>query len=320
MADTTAVLNRRQFEQALLVLDRERLSPSDEARFDALTIAVWVALGLTTAWAAAFFPLHSLAYYLIRAAASAYVVAIALFFANLNLVAKIWRDVLARRRSRLLPNLKAFVRVRHRQHLVAYLMSYALAAFGAVLCLIGAYVAVYDWPVWRSDDKLGATLVGGPTAFGLACILMWFVVQWRDRIAGIADLRASLMRGEDADKGGTTVPTPVYEEITGIDREQINQDRRRNVAAGRSAMPSAAYAVRVSRDIYARVPELMPDEWVAISRRIQELQSTVDMPRDADTAAAGISFLPVPPTAWEIGFRVDNGSRELQLIALRRGA
>ena len=87
----------------------------------------------------------------------------------------------------------------------------------------------------------------------------------------------------------------------------------------RSAQPSAAYALRVSRDIYARVPELMPDDWGAIMLRIRELQFTPDMPLDAGASPSGISFLPVPPTAWEIGFRVDDGSREVQLIALRRG-
>ena len=119
MPDGTTVLDRRQLEQALLVLDRERPSPSDETRFEALAMAVWLAIGLTAAWAVAFIPLHDLAYYLFRAAVSASVVAMALFFANLNLVAKMWREALARRRSRLLPNWKAFVRARHRQHLVA---------------------------------------------------------------------------------------------------------------------------------------------------------------------------------------------------------
>jgi hypothetical protein len=253
MADGTTVLDRRQLEQALLVLDRERPSPSDETRFEALTMAVWLAIGLTVVWAAAFFPLHDLAYYLIRAAISASVVAMFLFFANLNLVAKMWREALARRRSRLLPSLKAFVRARHRQHLVAYLLSYALAALGVLLCLVGATGFVVDWPVWRSGNEVGTILVAGFTTFGLACVLMWFVVRWRDRLAAIADLRASLVSGENADEGGTTVPTPVYEEITGIDRQQINEDRRRNIAAARSAQPSAAYALRVSRDIYARV-------------------------------------------------------------------
>jgi hypothetical protein len=316
MADGTTILDRRQLEQALLVLDRERPSPSDEIRFKALAAMVWTAIVLTVVWAAAFRPLHALAFYLIRAAASAYVIAILMLFANMNLVAKMWREAVARRRLRLLPYLKAFVRARHRKHLVTYVSSYLLAALGVFFCFVGAVGLVEEWPVWR--DEVGRNLVVGSTMFGGACILTLFVLRWRDRVAAIDDLRSSLINGKRADDGGTTVPVAVYDEISGLDREQITQERRRNIAAARSGQPSAAYALRISRDMYAHIAELPPEDWSAISRRIQQLQA-VDVPTSTETTSIDLSFLPVAQTGWEIGVRVDDGRREVQLITLRRG-
>ena len=318
MADGTTVLDSRQLEQALLVLDRECPSPSDEVRFKALAVMVWTTIALTAAWTAAFFLLHALAYYLIRAAAGAGVVAILMFFVNMNLVAKMWREALVRRRLRLLPYLRAYVRARRRQRIVIYVFVYLLAAFGVLVFVIGAVGFTVDWPVWRDGNEVGLELVIGFTMFGSACILTLFIVQWRDRVAAIGDLRSSLMNGKRADEDGTTVPVAVYDEISGLDREQINRDRQRNIASARSARPSVAYAVRISREMYAHIADLPPDEWSAISRRIQQLQST-DVARSTETTSIDLSFLPVAQTDWEIGVRVDDGRREVQLITLRRG-
>ncbi len=318
MADGTTVLDSRQLEQALLILDRERPTPSDEVRFKTLGAAVWTTIALAAAWAAAFFPLHALAFYLFRAFVGAGALAILMFFVNMNLVAKMWREALVRRRLRLLPYLRAYVRARHRKRIATYVSAYVLAALGVLLCLVGVLGFTVDWPVWRDGNEVGLQLVIGLTMFGSACVLTLFIVQWRDRVAAIGDLRSSLMNGRRADEGGTTVPVAVYDEISGIDREQITQDRRRNIAAARTGPPPAAYALRISRDMYAHIEEWPPGEWAGIVRRIQQLQST-EGSRSAETTSIDVAYLPVARTDWEIGVRVDDGRREVQLITLRRG-
>jgi hypothetical protein len=309
----TTVLDKRHFEQALLVLDRERPSSTDEIRFTRLTQAVCASIALTFIWIAAFRPWHPIAGVIFKAALACYGLSMALFILNLGLAAKLWRAAAARRRLRLIPYLRSFVRARRRQHWPTHLAAYALATLGVLLCVFGGWGVIEEWPL---PDGVGFVLTVGPTLFGLACILMYFVAEGRESMAAIADLHATLVNSDRSGEGAVTVPIAAYDEITVIEREQISQDRVRSIAAGRTTDPSA-YAVRISREVHSRVSEMIPDEWQAVNHRIQELQS-------ADEAVRGtrpqgdIELVSVPPTSWEIGVRVDHDHREVQLISLRR--
>ena len=318
MADAaTTTLTNRQYEQALAILERERPSPAQEQRFRLLNQAVWGALLFSFVYGV-MFPVAGAqrAYPALLLAAFCYVLTVPLFFLNLGLVRKLQRAATLRKSLRLAEWLQPFFSRRRHSHPVYNAITLALSAIGYPVCVVGVVGLVLSLLDPSSDGLALSTIL---IVFGLTCIFIHFIARGAERLKVIAELRSGLLAAAPSSSGDNQESVHVrvedYDEIAGIEREQIRSDRTRSVARGHRAA-STGYVLRLSRQLRDMESELGEDARRLVDERVQQLLAE---PEPADARAeygTGLFRIDVPGTRFEIAYLVDHERREIRACSL----
>jgi hypothetical protein len=251
-----------------------------------------------------------------RAIALIYVGIIPLFMLNWRLIRKLRQA--AQMRTRLAPSWRRRVtdqfKARRRSHRLANVATFALCLLGYLVVTLGLIGLLFELvPGPFSSPR--AILYATASVFGLSCISLQFIARGREQLQVIAELRSSLLADRSASESRLTGED--YDEITRLERGQIASDRRRSFrAASSDGSLERTYSAKEHRGVRDAKLSLAPEILVRVQACIDRLTLRTGAVASATQARDGISYMRVPDTPLEIGFRVDTAAREIRVLSL----
>jgi hypothetical protein len=149
--------------------------------------------------------------------------------------------------------------------------------------------------------------------FGTSCMCLHFIARGRERLQVIAELRSSLLASNDP-TDPYQLSNEEYDEITRIERGEIDADRRRSIRSASGRVLQQTYGSKEHRAVREAKLALPPEVLVRVQASIDSL---VREPRAVRaTTRDGVSYLRVPDTPLEVGFSVDSKAREIKVLSL----
>ena len=308
------------FAQALAVLERARPSAREELFFRLLNQMVWGAVGFTALYLVLrlFRVGQSEALPIAWAAAILYIFIIPVLILNWRLIRKLWK--MARLQGKLAPSWKSrlmdrFIARRRQRRLVQFpLLILSLVGFLIALAgQLGLFFELLPDQNPTNFPRLGLWVVA--ILFGASCVFLQFMARGRELLEVVTELKSTLLGSRNA-ANETQLAAEDYDEITRLERGQIRADRRRSLKEAATISMDNEFSSKENRSVREAKHALVPATVVKVQACIDRL--TAD-PRAQDAIKEtrnDITYVRVPDTSLEIGFRIDWEAREIKVLSL----
>lgn len=297
-------LDRDALEHARAIVDRERPTPQQEARFDwsarlilaTLTlVAIWVVTAINSFYQRVF----------LFAAALTCVITITLFALNAGFVARLWRSFWTAKRLGL-----QWQHTKRRSIEWAWLATLAaIHPLGYLLLLVG--VSGLEVETERGN-LLGLLVALSAVSFGVGCLLVLPMEVVRGRVNSMRALRGTLDSTQPVDAGQVELAARAYDRITDLQFQHSVIDSHRSLAndAGFDADDVALKITSAFQEAVADLPGPLSD-------RVYDLIGELDNRFDVDSAATGGDILiSVPDTKLQIRVQWHPERNEIEVVAL----
>lgn len=298
-------LDPEALEQARAIVDRERPTPQQEARFQWTARLILTTLLLLVVWVAT----AIMAFYqqiFLFAAALTCLTAITLFAFNAGFVSRLWRSFWTAKRLGL-----------HWRHTKRTSMQVAGLAFYAVIHLLVGYplLLIGGSGVERAmerRDPVELLVALSAVSFAFGCLLLLPIEVVRGRVNAMRALSGTLDSAPPAEEGKVRVPAREYDRITDLQFQHSVIDSHRSLANVKG-YDADDLALRISpafQDAVAALP-------AAQSERVYDLIGEFDNRFDVGSAAPGSDLLiPVPDTKFQLRVQWHPERSEIEVVAL----
>lgn len=344
---STYTLDATRFDQALAILQREQQantpSRQQEIVFMLLNIAVYgfgIVLGIIVAvallsllalifseeWATIFFWIVIILLFVLYIPLIAAAVGIAiLFFLNLPLIRKLWRQNRLVHRLGLSEALKAPWQAVRKKKRLRNILTLIVGGLGLLLMVGGLIFGVQfakgvDWSAGEDVLFFVSALLLLITV-GAALIATHFMRRGKEQLEVVARLQSSLAgykeAAEQAEGTPIDIPAEEYEQIAQIERAQISRHRAQSIQAGFEEPGAATYLVQKSRTVRSAQAQLDPMTRLRVQNQIDAL-TTEPRPSGATEDPKTKTWrLRVPETSVEIDYSVDDATQRIKIFFLR---
>lgn len=292
--------------QAREALSREMPTPSDGAKFQWLIWSVWAAIALGVAWIPILLVWPNAQWPVLMAALASSVTSAVLVVANAPYLFKLFAAHRMARQLDLSPRPAASGT--SRRYLAT--LSSALGLIGYPLAMLSAVLIVAGVSTGNSTTVPIASVL---FLFSVACVLIRPVTKLEQRLEAIAVLNAALGRQSDGITSADLEPA-IYDEVTHVERVQIEIERHRSVPTARS---DRGVAVRVSQRFHDATTALPADEAALVFRLVHTLARSTHGRDPLPGSEKGSSSVTVPDTPYALECHWDPERHEIRILDLR---
>jgi hypothetical protein len=299
-------LDRDALELARAIVDRERPTPQQEARFDWTARLVLTTFVLVMVWVATAINAPSYQRAFLFAAALTCLISIALFAFNAGFVSRLWRTFWTAKRLGV-----------YRQPAKRTLAQRAWSACLWIILLLGIPLLVIGISgigvAMERGDSVELLVALSLVIFALGCLLLLPMELVRRRVNAMRALRGALDSGRPAAEGEVAVPVRAYDRITDLQFARTVIDSHESLANDTGPDADAGPAVRFRHGFQEAVANLPGRESDLVYDVIGDLHGSSDL---ADTVPGGEMLLPVPGTTFHIRLRRHPQRNEIEVVAL----
>jgi hypothetical protein len=298
-------LDRDALDHARAIVDRERASPQQEARFEwtarlilatFLLLVIWIVTAINA-------PFYQRAFLFLAAATC--MAAITLFAINARFVSRLWRSFWTAKQHGLHWRNARRTAI-ERASLAALAVIHVL---GYPLLLVGVSGLEEEMRRGNPVEFLAALSVVS-FAVGSLLLLPMEVVRWR--VNAMRALRDALDSTEPTGDGNVKVQARAYDRITDLQFQHSVIDSHRSLAND-AGFDADDLALRISSSFQEAVAHLPGTQ----SDRVYDLVAELDNRFDVASAAPGSDMLiSVPGTAFQIRVRWHPERNEIEVVAL----
>jgi hypothetical protein len=294
---SSLLIDPARYAQAIGVLDRERLTPRDERRFEWLNRLVWATLLLSALWVVIALVARSAQIFVLVPATICCLSVLPLLCLNWPTVKRLY---LASRRERALD-------------LTRPLTTIALLEPGArlrnvrnrVLIAVGIpfiYLGVVGISVWEQANFYGRLGALSFLPLGLACVLIYPVERARQRLRAVDLLRQALTKDGPIEE-------VYYDGIVSLERLQLVLEREEIAQSSAAASPPV---IRMADGFREQLHSLARTEAAAVNASIRELS------RPASEGQMDAQQREFSCGNFALTYHYDPARNEIVLMALHR--
>ena len=151
--------------------------------------------------------------------------------------------------------------------------------------------------------------------FGASCWFLDFMTRGRERLEVITELKSSLLGSRNA-ANETQLAAEDYDEITRLERAQISSDRQRSLKAASTISMDDEFSSKENRAVREAKQALAPAAVAKVQACIDRLTADPRAQNAMKETRDGITYIRVPDTPLEIGFKIDWEAREIKVLSL----
>jgi hypothetical protein len=302
----TITLDRDALDLARAVVDRERPTPRQEARFDWTARLIVATFLLVVVWVVTAIRAPSYQQPFLFGAALTCTTANTLFALNAGFVSRLWRSFWTAKRLGL--HWRHAKRPSMRRAWLACLA--VIHLFGYPLLLAGGSGLEVEMEQGDPVDFLAAFSV---VSFGVGCLLLLPMEVVRGRVNAMRALRGALDATQPPDAGKVELPAPEYDRITDLQFQHAVIDSHASLTNDTGLDADAGPALRLRQAFQETVANLPGAQSDLVYDVIGELDGRFEL---ANAAPDGDILMPVPDTRLQIRLRRHPLRNEIEVVAL----